>query len=129
MIALDTNVFIYVLNGHEQFGLLSAKLLKGREPKTASRLVYAEVLASPNLEDEILRSKVLLFLDELDIKWQEVNDNVLIEAANLRRQQPKLKLIDALHIASAIITQAETFFTNDQDLQSLKISRLKIESL
>jgi predicted nucleic acid-binding protein len=129
MIALDTNVFIYVLNGHEQFGQLSAKLLKDKESKTASRLVYAEVLASPKLEDEILHSKALLFLNELDIQWQEVNNNVLIEAANLRRQQPKLKLIDALHIASAIIAHAEIFFTNDQDLQSLRISELKIKSL
>ncbi len=129
MIAIDTNVFIYVLNGHERFGPLSAKLLKNKESKTASKLVYAEVLASPKLEDEILRSKALLFLDELNIKWQELNNNVLIESANLRRRQSKLKLIDALHIASAIIVHAETFFTNDQDLLSLNISGLKIKSL
>jgi predicted nucleic acid-binding protein len=129
MIALDTNIFIYVLNGHEQFGPPSAMLLKDKEPKTASRLVYAEVLASPKLEDELIRSKAVSFLDKLDIKWQEVNYNVLIEAANLRRQQPGLKLIDALHIASAIIAHAETFFSNDQDLQLLKISELIIKSL
>jgi predicted nucleic acid-binding protein len=129
VIAIDTNVFIYVLNGHERFGPLSAKLLKNKESKTASKLVYAEVLASPKLEDEILRSKALLFLDELNIKWQELNNNVLIESANLRRRQSKLKLIDALHIASAIIVHAETFFTNDQDLLSLNISGLKIKSL
>ena len=129
MIALDTNVFIYVLNGHEQFGPLSAKLLKNKESKTASRLVYAEVLASPKLEDEVLRSKALLFLNELDIKWQEINDNVLIEAASLRRQWPKLKLVDALHVASAITAHAEMFFTNDQDLRLLKIPGLDIKGL
>jgi len=91
--------------------------------------VYAEVLASLKLEDELIRSKVVSFLDKLDIKWQEVNYNVLIEAANLRRQQPGLKLVDALHIASAIIVHAETFFSNDQDLQLLKISELNIKSL
>jgi len=129
MIALDTNIFIYVLNGHEQFGPLSAMLLKDKEPKTASRLVYAEVLASPKLEDELIRSKAVSFLDKIDIKWQEINHNVLIEAANLRRQQPRLKLINALHIASAIIAHADTFFSNDQDLQVLKISELNIKSL
>ena len=129
MIALDTNVFIYILNGHEQFGPLAAKLLKSSGPKMASRLVYAEVLSSPKLEDEILRSKVLLFLDELDIKWQEINDNVNIEAARLRRQQPKLKLVDALHLASAIISNAEAFFTNDKDLQLLKTIGLEIKGL
>lgn len=129
MIALDTNIFIYVLNGHERFGPLSAKLFKDKEPKTASRLVFAEVLASPKLEDELLRSKTVSFLDELDVKWQEINHDVLIEAARLRRQQPRLRLIDALHIASAIIAHAETFFSNDQDLQLLKISELNIRSL
>ena len=69
------------------------------------------------------------FLDKLDIKWQEISYNVLIEAANLKRQHPELKLVDALHIASAIIAFAETFFSNDQDLQLLKISELNIKSL
>jgi len=118
MFLMDTNS-----SGH------SAILLKDKEPKTACRLVYAEVLASPKLEDELIRSKAVSFSDKLDIKWQEVNYNVLIEAANLRRQQPGLKLIDALHIASAIIAHAETFFSNHQDLQLLKISELNIKSL
>jgi predicted nucleic acid-binding protein len=129
MIALDTNIFIYVLNGHEEFGPISAKLLKSKDTKTASRLVYAEVLASPKLDDAILRSKTLLFLDELDIKWQEISDAVLMEAAQLRRQQPTMKLVDALHVASAIVTHSETFFTNDQNLASLKIPTLDIKGL
>ena len=129
MIALDTNIFIYVLNGHERFGPLSAQLLKNKDPKTASRLVYAEILASPKLNDEIMRSKALAFLDELDIKWQDINDNVLMEAASLRRSRPQLKLVDALHLASAKISQAEMFFTNDQDLQLLKIPSLDIKGL
>lgn len=129
MIALDTNIFIYVLNGHEQFGPLSAQLLKNKDPKTASRLVYAEILASPKLDNEAMRSKALAFLDELDIKWQDVNNKVLMEAASLRRSRPKLKLIDALHLASAKISQAEMFFTNDQDLQLLKIPSLDIKGL
>lgn len=129
MIALDTNVFIYILNGHEKFGPPSAQLFRSKDTKMASRLVYAEVLASPKLENEILRSKTLSFLNELDIKWQEVNGNVLIEAARLRRQHPTLKLVDALHVTSAIVAHAEKFFTNDQNLLSLKIPGLDIESL
>ncbi len=129
MIALDTNIFIYILNGHEEFGPLAAKLLKNLGTKSASKLVYAEVLASPKLNDEILQSKALSFLNELDIQWQEVNDNVLIEVARLRRQNPTLKLVDALHIASSIVMHAETFFTNDQNLTSLKIAGLDIKSL
>lgn len=129
MIALDTNIFIYVLNGHDEFGPLSANLLKNKETKIASKLVYAEVLASPKLNDEGLRSKALLFLDELDVQWKEVNDNILLEAARLRRQYPILKLVDGLHIASAIMAHAETFFTNDQNLLSLKIVDLDIKSL
>ena len=129
MIALDTNIFIYVLNGHEQFGPLSAQLLKNKDPKTASRLVYAEILASPKLDNEAMRSKALAFLDELDIKWQDVNNKVLMEAASLRRSRPQLKLVDALHLASAKISQAEMFFTNDQDLQLLKIPSLDIKGL
>jgi predicted nucleic acid-binding protein len=130
MIAFDTNIFIYVLNGDSQFGPAASKLLKATQrPKMASELVFGEILASPKLQDISLQNKALLFLNALDIQWQKINRDVLFEAAGLRRQHPNLKLVDALHIASAIVGQAEIFFTNDQDLVHLKGVDLDIRSV
>jgi predicted nucleic acid-binding protein len=130
MIGLDTNVFIYVLNADSQFGPEAAKLLKTiQQRKAASELVFAEILASPRLQDASLQNKALSFLNALDIEWQKVTKDVLFEAAHLRRLQPSCKLADAIHIASAITAQAEAFVTNDQDLVLLKDIGIDIRSL
>jgi predicted nucleic acid-binding protein len=130
MIALDTNIFIYVLNADSRFGPGAAKLLKTiQQPKVASELVFAEILASPKLLDASLQNKALSFLNAIDIEWQKVTKEVLFEAAHLRRLQPSCKLADAIHIASGITRQAEAFVTNDQDLIRLKNVGIDIRSL
>lgn len=130
MIALDTNVFIYVLEGNEKFGAASAALLKNNtEQLVASELVYAEVLASSKLSDTNLQTAALSFLDSLGVTWIKVTRQVLLEAANMRRHQPSCKLADAIHLASAITAQAETLVTNDHALVQCKMRGISVRNL
>ncbi|WP_347566102.1 PIN domain-containing protein [Scytonema sp. UIC 10036] len=47
-----------------------------------------------------------------------VSRDILIEAAQLRANV-NIKLPDAIHAATAILTQCSTFITNDQRFQSV----------
>ncbi|HSH31944.1 MAG TPA: PIN domain-containing protein [Candidatus Saccharimonadales bacterium] len=129
MIALDTNIFIYTLNADARFGRRAAEVLRSDQPKMASELVFAEILSSSKLRDDGLRDQVRRFLEELAIEYAAVTREVLLGAADLRRQHAGLKLADSIHLASAVQNGAAVFATNDQSIVRLQIPGLKITSL
>lgn len=131
MIALDTNIFIYVLESDRQFGKKAADVLRGVQGNgSAAMLVYLELLSSRAFLDSSHRNIALSFLDSQRLQFVELSKGVLLKAARLRAGlTPKLGVGDALHLACAMYAGAETFVTNDQDLVKLQIPGLKIISL
>lgn len=129
MIAVDTTLFIYVLNADHEFGHRSAAILDSKEDKVASEIVFAEVFSITKLDEVDIRHQTQKFLEELKIEYVSVTKEVFLLAGSLRRQHSSLKLADAVHLASALQAGADTFVTNDQDLVKLKIKGLKIISL
>ena len=131
-IALDTNVLIYFLERHSQFGAAAEKLLeavaKGSFKGHCSELVLLELLSSPHV-DRSLEMKILEFVSQSGLSLQPLNTTVLHLAARLRRANPALRTPDALHIASAIVADCTQFVTNDEHLVKQSFKQLEIVSL
>jgi len=118
----DTNVFIYIIDGYEEYQELLSSLLhyiaKNNILVITSELTLAECLVKPikdgNQEAIEQFKKHIQTSDFLKVK--SVSREILINSANIRNQLG-LKLPDAIHIATAINQDCKTFVTNDQKLR------------
>jgi len=122
---LDTNIFIYALEGFPDFvdelTELFESLQQGTLSAVTTELTLADVLVMPfvdrNMERQTEYQQVLQSSDALYVA--AVTRNVLIEAAQLRALN-NLRLPDAIHAATAILTGCETFLTNDRRLRTVR---------
>lgn len=134
MVALDTNILIYVLEGHAEFGPAAAAVLRTAQGDgTLSELVYLELLSKADFSNARHRQLALDFLADQQLRFTPVSKAILLRAAELRAGRAsldaKLGVGDAVHLASALQTGAETFITNDQILTRLSIPGLRVVSL
>jgi predicted nucleic acid-binding protein len=121
---LDTNVFIYALEGYPDFvdelTELFESLDEGNLSAVTSELTLAEVLVRPfidgNIERQTAYQQALQNSDVLEVAL--VSRDVLIEAARLR-SVTNLRLPDAIHGATARLNGCETFLTNDRQLLAI----------
>ena len=131
MIAVDSNIVIYFLAAHPEFGELSRDLLVAVEQTSlnacAPELLRYEVLSYSELS-ESEATKVANALDGLDIVYKPVSQEVLTTAAALRRTHG-CGAMDAIHIASALQAKATHFVTNDKNILSKTISGIELVSL
>ena len=127
-IALDSMIFIYLFEDDPRYILrvkpLFEKIEIGDFKAATSIITPIEVLSAPNLR--INTDKQLLFsrffqntphLSIYDITWQ-----IMEKAAELRRSNSALRTPDALQIATAIISGAKIFITNDLKLKRIDVS-------
>lgn len=121
---LDTNIFIYAIEGYPDFvdelSQLFDNIDSGNFKAFTSELTLAEVLVKPlmdgNLEIQAVYQQALQSSEVLEVVV--VSRDVLIEAARLRAVA-NLRLPDAIHGATAILSGCETFLTNDRRLAAL----------
>ncbi|MEW5856260.1 MAG: type II toxin-antitoxin system VapC family toxin [Cyanobacteriota bacterium] len=124
IVYLDTNIFIYALEGYVDFvddlTELFASIDAGNIRAVTSELTLAEVLVRPlidgNIERQTAYQQVLQSSEVLEVV--PVSRDVLIEAARLRAVA-NLRLPDAIHGATATLTGCETFLTNDRRLLAI----------
>lgn len=118
-IYLDTNVWIYALEGFQSFAQplaeLFARIDDGELVAVTSELTLAEALVKPFQSNQ--HELELIYLDTLQtsetLTVAPVSREVLTSAARLRAQYPSLKLPDAIHAATALAQDARMFITND----------------
>jgi predicted nucleic acid-binding protein len=122
MISLDTNIFIYWLEKNTDFYEISAQIIKkiysGEISATCSSLVLAEIYNNNQLIFEAIKNLP-------NLKIVNVSDEVSELAGKLRFGYG-LKVIDSVHIASAIISGSDSFITNDVYLSKKNISKISI---
>lgn len=122
MISLDTNIFIYWLEKNTEFYEISAQIIKkiysGEISATCSSLVLAEIYNNNPLLVEAIENLP-------NLKIVNVSDEVTELAGKLRFGYG-LKVIDSVHIASAIISGSDSFITNDVYLSKKNISKISI---
>jgi len=93
-----------------------------------STVSVIETLSPPKYQkDAHLNSEISRFFQETPgLMVYPVSWEISLEAARLRRTYPRLRTPDAIQLATAIITKADIFFTNDAKIKTLSIPDIKI---
>lgn len=130
MRALDSNILIYALTNHPDFGAAAGNLLRAGSSRTlcGSELLISELLSHGSVRGEHDEEHIRDFLTGEFLRLVPVTAPVLHEAARLRREH-RLALADAIHLASAVISGADSFVTNDHALLKLSVPRLNLLGL
>ena len=130
-VVVDSAPIIYVLEDHPQFaarfiGLFEAEAA-GRVEILLSAITLAEVLAGPfQAGQEALAQRYAAALQAFTVV--PVNNMIAISAARLRSRY-RLKLPDAIQLATVLETGAHGLVTNDNDFSEVEgISLLLGES-
>lgn len=123
-IYLDANIWIYALEAYPDFAASLSELFqaidRGGLNAVTSELSLAEALVKPISDQNVPRQIEYrqAISSRRNLRVIPVQRTILIEAARLRATG-NLKLPDAIHVATASITQCTTFLTNDQGLRSV----------
>jgi len=122
---LDTNVFIYALNGFPPYVPLLTELFDaigaGSLVAIASELALAELLVIPfrhadASEEQRCRA---IFRASPGVELQPVSIAVLEGVARLRAALSTVRTPDAIHIATAQLAGCDFFVTNDAHLRAV----------
>ncbi len=132
-IYLDTNVFIYLLEMYPKFVPVLTDLFSfidsGHLPAVTSELTLAETLVKPMMDNNLgLQNIYQTILKTSDIlQVVPVSRQVLLEAAKLRATS-RLKLPDAIHLATALTNHCQALITNDSLLKNFTDIRIVLLS-
>ena len=118
MFYLDSNVFIYALEGSERYSEAVARLLERLgDPPTAvtSELTIGECLIGA-ASDEL----AALYLDVLsneDVVRTIPVTRAIVEMGARHGRRSGVRLVDAIHIATAVSADCKVFVSNDLRLK------------
>ena len=123
-IYLDTNTWIYALEGYSEFRseltLLFEQMQAGTLTGITSELTLAELLVKPcqdrDLAQQVRYKKAIA--NRKNFFVMPVLRDLLIDAADVRAKT-QLKLPDAIHAATALRTKCTTLLTNDRQIKKL----------
>jgi len=122
-IYIDTNIFIYALEGYPEFAASLTSLFtaidEGGVTAVTSELTLAESLVKPLMDDNTVLENLYLevFQTSMSLNVVPISRQILIESARLRAKSKTLKLSDAIHFATARMSDCQTFLTNDKQLK------------
>jgi predicted nucleic acid-binding protein len=130
LVALDTVVWIYEFEFHPIFGPITRILFREGFGKAVCRaacslLVLGEVLVEPlarSRTDVADRYRLTISPGPDLIVWPISRD--VIETAAFLRAKYRIKMLDAIHVGSAVVHRADVFVTNDGGLR--RISEIPI---
>ena len=132
-IYLDTNVFIYAVEAVAEYSAAVDALFdlmdRGSIVACTSELTLAEVLAKPFEagRHDIAQVYEAMLRPSSWLSVLPIERTVLIEAARVQAEL-RLRLPDAIHVATAIAAGCLTVLSNDRRLRvpaSIKLLRLK----
>lgn len=132
MIAFDTNIAIYVVNGHPEFVDQAVKVIERAEVEgcSLSAMLITEVLSfpPPGQLDSIAEMDQYLqsFQNTVYVSYTE---QIARRAASILRQYRSLRLADSIHLATAAESGAHEFWTNDHRLEKVHLPGTKIRLL
>lgn len=124
VIGLDTNVFIYHLEAHPRYQSLTQELLAGvqagRWTAVTSTVTMMELTVRPWQlgRPAVAREYEVLLVHFPHLALADVTRDVARRAAQLRARY-RLRLADALQVATALVHRATAFVTNDRRLTQL----------
>ncbi|MBL8187987.1 MAG: PIN domain-containing protein [Acidobacteria bacterium] len=132
-IYFDTNVVIYAVEGFADYADQIQALLKamsiGEIVAVTSELTLAETLVKP-LKDQnvaIQRAYRRFLIPTAAFEIKPISRNILETAAQWRATS-KLKLPDAIHLATCLSERCDSLLTNDDAFKSLNLTQIKMLS-
>ena len=126
---LDANLYIYAFEGIKTHRKRMAELLAAidRQQATviASELLFTEVLPRPMKEGrrDLVERYLDLFRGTSRIHLVPVDRSAILRSVHLRADFG-LRSMDALHLATALVHDCETFVTNDRRLA--RVDRIRV---
>src|SRR5262249_16407811 len=132
LVALDTVAWIYEFGANPVFGPVTNVLFRdgfgaGRFSASCSLLVLGELLVQPLAQGRLdLADRYRhIIVSGPDVTVWDVSREVLEAAASLRARY-RVKMLDAIHVASAAVHRADSFITNDEGLRRIQEVRVLI---
>jgi len=130
---LDANILIYIVEKHPQWGGLLQTLLEAahlrRLTLMTSHLSVLECLVIPTREqNNQLIQAYREHLFESDLVLLAITLDVIQTAVNLKASHVGLKTPDAIHLATAMLHQADLVLTNDADWGKVLPQRVQLLS-
>lgn len=124
-IGLDTMIFIYHLEDHPKYSLVTEKLFESIEDSkyvaVTSIITLIEILVKPKMEGNIIAigdyKDLILTFPNLTV--MDINLKIVDTASDLRAKYG-IKTPDAIQIAASIVGGAQSFITNDEGLKKIK---------
>ena len=119
---LDTNIFIYAVEGFDRFeeeiSLFFSAVEQGEIETITSKLTLAEALVKPFREGNERYQQIYreALQDRASFHLVSVTRPLLVESARLRASTG-LRLPDAIHLATAREAGCSTLVTNDDDFE------------
>jgi predicted nucleic acid-binding protein len=121
-VCFDTAPVVYILDENEAFMRKAGEILRFLRENDAvlyaSCMLRAEFHAKP-LNTLSERKMYDEFIIRVGIKEIYLDKQIIIEANKLMHAYPSLKLVDALHLGTALVSDCTHFFTNDDRLPRL----------
>lgn len=122
-VCFDTAPVIYILNERSPLSLIALKVLQDIQHSEAeliaSCMLRAEFYAKP--PNTLTEGKAYdEFITRVGTQEIYIDKQIIIEANKLMHTYPSLKLVDALHLGTALVSDCTHFFTNDDRLPKLK---------
>jgi predicted nucleic acid-binding protein len=108
--SLDANILIDSLLEHDPARLEIMRIANSGARMWISRMTWIEILSKGS--DEVVRD-VLQFLGRFGL--DEIDDEISLRAAALRRERPRLKPLDAIILATAQIRGRVLVTRNTKD--------------
>jgi predicted nucleic acid-binding protein len=135
LVALDTSPLVYYVEDHPEFAPalfpLFQSIERGRRRAVVSSLALLEILVAPyRAGDDARRAYLTALLSSFpNLTWVNLDPAIADRAASLRARY-SLSTPDAIHLASALASQADVFLTNDRALRRVQeVSVLLVEEL
>lgn len=133
MIAYDTNILIYALEGTSEWTHAAQAVVQQgeRDGAVLSILVWQELMTGALLKGDGLDSVVAKVLGDLGAtKFVPVSRSICERAVALtKRFGKRVYGYDAIHLATAFESRATVFVTNDKTLLGVDIDGLDIRGL
>lgn len=112
MTYLDTNILIYLLEGHQQYGNQVAAALE--ELTTENRILITSAVTITEFLAGTTSSSLATLKQMPKLNFIKLDETLAEQAAILHRKHSSLQIGDAIHLATAIQEQTNLFFTNDK---------------
>ncbi len=130
---LDTNIIIYAVEGLPHYAAKVQPLLDAMDAgevfAVSSELTLAEVLIEPlKAQNTAIQQTYRSFLTSTAVFEVVPVSRAILEEAAQWRATTKLKLPDAIHLATSLRNGCDSFLTNDDVFRSLGLPQIKMLS-